>query len=54
MKETINKTKRHHTECEKIFGNDVFDKGLIYKIHEQSYNSMSTKQINEKIGRGAE
>ena len=34
-KETINKTKRQHTEWEKIFANDVTDKGLISKIYEQ-------------------
>ena len=32
MKETINKTKRQPTECDKIFANDVSNKGLISKI----------------------
>ena len=32
-KETINKTKRQLTEWEKIFANDVTDKGLISKIY---------------------
>ena len=32
-KETINKTKRQHTEWEKIFTNDVTNKGSISKIH---------------------
>ena len=31
-KETINKTKRKTTEWEKIFINDISDKGLILKI----------------------
>ena len=31
-KETINKMKRKHTEWEKIFANEVPEKGLISKI----------------------
>ena len=34
-KETINKTKRPSTEWEKIFANEVTDKGLISKIYKQ-------------------
>ena len=34
-KETINKTKREHTEWEEIFANDITDKGLILKIYKQ-------------------
>ena len=34
-KETINKTKRQPTEWEKIFANDVTDKGLVSKIYKQ-------------------
>ena len=34
-KETINKTKRQPTEWEKIFANEVTDKGLISKIYKQ-------------------
>ena len=34
-KETINKTKRHLTEWEKIFANEATDKGLISKIYKQ-------------------
>ena len=34
-KETINKTKRQPTGWEKIFANEVTDKGLISKIYEQ-------------------
>jgi len=34
-KETINNMKRQPAEWEKIFSNDVTDKGLISKIHKQ-------------------
>ena len=34
-KETINKTKRHPSEWEKIFANEASDKGLISKIYKQ-------------------
>jgi len=33
VKETINKTKRKVTEWQKIFANDMTDKGLIFKIY---------------------
>ena len=35
VKETINKMKRQATEGEKIFANDITDKGLISKIYKQ-------------------
>ena len=34
-KETINKMKRQPTDWEKIFANDVTDKGLVFKIYKQ-------------------
>ena len=34
-KETINKTKRQPTEWEKIFANDILDKGLESKIYKE-------------------
>ena len=34
-KETVNKAKRQPTEWEKIFANDVTDKGLVSKIYKQ-------------------
>ena len=34
-KETLNKTKGQPREWEKIFANDVTDKGLISKIYKQ-------------------
>ena len=43
-KETINKTKRQATEWEKIFANDISDKGLVKSI-KNSPNSTPEKQI---------
>ena len=37
-KETTNKTKRQLTEWEKIFANDMTDKGLIFNIYKQMYS----------------
>ena len=34
-KETMNKTKRQPTECEKIFANKATNQSLISKIYEQ-------------------
>ena len=34
-KETIGKTQRQPTDWEKIFANDIIDKGLISKIYKQ-------------------
>ena len=34
-KETTNKTKRQPTEWEKIFANDILDKGLVSKIYKE-------------------
>ena len=34
-KETINKTERQPTEREKIFANDIWDKGLVSKIYKE-------------------
>ena len=34
-KETINKTKRQHSEWEKIYANESMDKALISKIYKQ-------------------
>ena len=49
--ETINKMKRQPTEWEKIFANDVTDKGLTSKQC-SSYNSVSKKKKRyQKIGR---
>ena len=46
-KEIINKMKRHPSEWEKIFANKATDKGLISKINNSSYSSISkNKQFN--------
>ena len=34
-KETTGKTKRQPPECQKIFANDMTDKGLVSKIYKQ-------------------
>ena len=44
-KETINKTKRQPTEWEKVFANDISDKGLVSKIYKELTNSTPNKQI---------
>ena len=51
-KETINKTKRQHTEWEKIFANDVIDKGLISKIYKQLMQ-LNIKKPNNPIKKWA-
>ena len=43
-KETISKTKRQPTEWEKIFANDISEKGLVSKIYNLS-NSIPKNQI---------
>ena len=53
-KETINKMSRQPTEREKIFTNDVTDKGFISKIHKQIIqlnNKNNTKKPTQKMGR---
>ena len=51
-KGTTNKTKRQHTEWEKIFANDVTYRGLISKIYKQliqlNKNKQTNKQLNQK------
>ena len=50
-KETINKMERQSTNWERIFANDVINKGLISKIYKQliqlNYNK---KQLNQEMG----
>ena len=45
-KETIDKMKRQPTEWEKIFANDMTNKGLISKIHKQHIQLNIKKKIN--------
>ena len=47
-KETINKTKRQHTEWEKIYASDVTDRGLISKIYKEliQLNNKKNKPLN--------
>ena len=44
-KDTVNQTKRQPTEWEKIFANDVSDKGLVSKIDKEllKINNKETK-----------
>ena len=43
-KEIINRMKRQSTEWEKIFANDVTDKGLVSKIYKQLMMLTTSKQ----------
>ena len=47
-KETINKMKRQPTEWEKIFANDMADKGLISNIYKQLIQLNIKKQNKTK------
>ena len=44
-KETTNKTKMQWIKWEKIFANDILDKGLLSKIYKKLPNSTPEKQI---------
>ena len=52
-KETINKTKRQPADWEKIFANNVTNKGLTSKIHKQlmQLNIKKKNQPNQKMRR---
>ena len=52
-KETINKTKRQHSEWEKIFTNESTDKGFISKIYKQLMQ-LNIKKTNKVIKKWAE
>ena len=49
---TINKTKRQPTEWEKLFANDLSDKGLeskIYKLNNNNKNNNNKKPIKKWV-----
>ena len=52
-KETINKTKRQPTEWEKIFANDILDKGLVSKIYKELIK-LNTQKINNSVKKWAD
>ena len=47
-KDTVNKTKRQPTEWEKIFANDISDKGLVSKIYKELIQ-LNSKETNNPI-----
>ena len=53
VKETVNKTKRQLTEWEKIFPNDISDKGLVSKIYKE-LNKHHTQKTNNPVKKWAE
>ena len=53
VKETINKMKRLPIEWEKIFANDISNKGLISKIYKE-FIQFNIKKTNHPMKKGAE
>ena len=51
-KETISKTKRQLTEWEKIFANDISDKGLVSKIYKELIE-LNTQKTNNPVKKWA-
>ena len=51
-KETISKTKRQLTEWEKIFANDISDKGLVSKIYKELIQ-LNTQKTNNPVKKWA-
>ena len=51
-KETINKMKKQPTKWERIFANDVINKGLLSKIYKQLIQlNIKKKKNNQQMGR---
>ena len=50
--ETVNETKRHPIELEKLFANGATHKGLISKCKNNTYSSIKKKKKapNKKMG----
>ena len=53
MKDTINKTKTQPMEWEKIFANDMSDKGLVTKIYKELIK-LNTQNTNNPVKKWAE
>lgn len=52
MKETVSKTKRQPTEWEKIFANNISDKGLVSKIYKE-LTKLNTQNPNNPVKKWA-
>ena len=52
MKETVSKMKRQPTEGEKIFANDISDKGLVSKICKELIK-LNTQKTNNPVKKWA-
>ena len=52
VKETISKTKRQPTEWEKIFVNDISDKGLVPNIYKE-LTKLNTQKTNNPVKKWA-